>query len=621
MVLTLCVSAPAQANPLQSPALAEQWQGRWLGKALRLCEQPASVLWSPEQALAHCDWDSSSVEVPSFGITRGVYWIALPLQFPIEKDSRWLLELAYPLVDQVEFFLLERGQVLSVHDSSDPQGSFLRYRHFILSLGERTGQLDVLVRLHVSGSAQVPLALWKEGDYLAAEAEFLSLLGVALGVMLAMMLYNFFIAITSGNRAYYHYAGMVFCMLLVQLCAHGVGERFIGGERLLWNTTVLPLSIGVTIIFANAFCDEFLQLEARQDPLRWGYRCVRWLALLLLIAAAFIRVETALMTGVALVIIGTVYTLALIIRHYRSDDRATQFFCLGWFFFLVGVLLFALNKLGVLPRTFYTEHLMLIGGVVELLMLSLALGERINQERTQKEIAQARAITLERKEREAHAVALRNEALTRKAQETALNLQQESNALMERKVEERSRALEDINQRLQELTRQDPLTGVRNRRYLNEKLPEEYKRACREGAPLSVIMVDVDHFKQINDQHGHLAGDDCLKAIADLLERLTNSPGAVVTRYGGEEFCLLLPYTSNDEAQALAETLRESTASERMMVRGKALRITVSVGVATCVPARDGRPEQLLDAADQALFAAKAAGRNRVVTQGCPCPS
>ncbi len=615
MLLILLRVNPGFADPLGQPVVADYWQGRWLGTTLHLCAQPAAVAWSPEQALAHCEWQPSTVDVPGFGITQGAYWIALPLEFSGTPEARWLLELAYPLLDQVEFFVFDRGHLQFISDSSDLHGGLLRYRHFVLPLGERRGRVDVLIRMQVNGSTQIPLALWKEADFLAAEAQFLALLGAALGVMLAMMLYNFFIAISGGNRAYYYYAGMVFAMLIVQLCVQGAGERFLGGSHLTWNTLVLPVAIGIVIFFANAFCEEFLQLDARQDPWRWGYRLVRWLALLLALSAAFMPVDQAVMAGVILAIVGSFYSFFLIIRHYQSDDRAAQFFCAGWFFFLVGVLLFAFNKLGVLPRNFYTEHLMLIGAVVELLMLSLALGERINQERTQKEIAQARAISLERKEREAHAIAIRNESLSRKAQEAALNLQQETNALMERKVEERSRALEDINDRLQELTRQDPLTGVRNRRFLNEKLPEEYHRACREGLPLSVIMVDVDHFKQINDQYGHLAGDQCLKTVADLLERMATGPGAVVTRYGGEEFCLLLPGASRMDAVALAEAIRESVANERMRIRGRTLRITVSMGVSSGTPQREGRPEHLLDAADKALYAAKAGGRNRVLSE------
>ena len=486
----------------------------------------------------------------------------------------------------------------------------LRNRHYVFPLSGFEGNVDVLMRVDVRGVAQFPVAVWTEDSFVAQDALQSLWIGSALGVMLAMMIYNVFIAVSNRNRAYYRYAGLVLGMILVQLCVQGVGARLMWNDVGFWNHQILPLAVGLTVFFGNAFCDEFLQLEAQQDVLRYGYRLVRWSALVLLASGAFLATDSNLLLGVGLVVFGSCYTLVLLVRHYASNDRAVQFFFFFLCFFLIGVLLFAFNKLGWIERTALTEQLMLIGSLIELLMLSLALGERINQERTLKEIAQSRAINLERREREAHATALRNEALTRKAQEIALNLQKESNSLLERKVEERSRALEEINERLLELTRQDPLTGVRNRRFLNEQLPQEYRRACREGAPLSIIMVDVDHFKQINDQFGHLVGDDCLKAVADLLDRLVTGPGAVVTRYGGEEFCLLLPYTDQIMAQNLAQSICQQIAAERLMLRGRTLRMTVSVGTASCVPSCEQKAERLLDAADQALYEAKRAGRN-----------
>lgn len=589
----------------------ERLQGQWLGKHLHICQQPDEVSWTPDQVITHCDWRKPEADIPGVGITKGVFWLALPLRFSSQPEQRWLLQLAYPILNQADFYLYRQGWLLASFYEREG-GAVLHNRHFSLSLERMQGDLDVLVRVDASGSIQFPVMLVKETSFIAADTQETLVVGGAMGMMLAMLLYNFFIAVTSRNRAYFHYAGMVLGMLLVQLTIHGLGPRFLAGDRMFWNAQVLPVAIGLSIFFANAFCDEFLQLEAQQDPLRWGYRAVRWMALLLLGFTAFQQVEVITLSGVALVVFGSLYTLVLVVRHYTSNDRAIQFFCLGWFFFLLGVLLFSFNKLGVIPHTFWTEHLMLTGALIELLMLSLALGERINQERTQKELAQSRAISFERKEREAHAATLRHESLTRKAQEIALNLQKDNNALLERKVQERNQALEDLNERLLELTRQDPLTGVRNRRFLNERLPEEYARACRDGIPLSVVMVDVDHFKQINDQFGHLVGDDCLKAVANLLDRLVTGPGAVVTRYGGEEFCLLLPYTDAVAAQTLAETLCQAIADERWMLRGRMMRVTVSVGVASWVPTRTDKPERLLDGADKALYDAKKAGRNCV---------
>jgi diguanylate cyclase (GGDEF)-like protein len=183
---------------------------------------------------------------------------------------------------------------------------------------------------------------------------------------------------------------------------------------------------------------------------------------------------------------------------------------------------------------------------------------------------------------------------------------------------------------LQRLLTIDPLTRIANRRAFEEALDREWRRAVRHNAVLSLLMIDVDEFKLFNDAYGHVAGDECLRAIARVLADNTKRAGDVAARYGGEEFAVLLPYTDLNGAHELAQRMREAVRDlnlphERSRV---ANRVTVSVGVASAIgsdpigasPPRDSAssrtawrgPTLLVEAADQALYAAKAAGRNRV---------
>lgn len=162
----------------------------------------------------------------------------------------------------------------------------------------------------------------------------------------------------------------------------------------------------------------------------------------------------------------------------------------------------------------------------------------------------------------------------------------------------------------------DGLTGIANRRRFDEQLRTECERAQRSGDPLSLLMIDVDHFKSYNDCYGHPAGDACLIMVAGALQGLVSRPADHVARYGGEEFVVLLPHTELAGAAHLAERVVETVSMLGMPHEGspRHRRVTVSVGVATarcnadgpCVPAT---PEALVSAADQALYAAKAAGR------------
>lgn len=188
-------------------------------------------------------------------------------------------------------------------------------------------------------------------------------------------------------------------------------------------------------------------------------------------------------------------------------------------------------------------------------------------------------------------------------------------------VEEYMAEMEAVNRRLEEISVRDPLTGLYNRRYLLDRLSNEFQRAFRHERPLSLLMVDIDHFKSINDTYGHQAGDEVLRAVSLLIVSQTRSTD-IAGRYGGEEFCAVLPETDATGALRAAEKLREAVAVaplHRVQPAGErseavAIHATISVGVATYIPGQFGDSAQLIHAADVALYAAKNGGRNRVMT-------
>lgn len=183
---------------------------------------------------------------------------------------------------------------------------------------------------------------------------------------------------------------------------------------------------------------------------------------------------------------------------------------------------------------------------------------------------------------------------------------------MRRRMREMTRRLALANDELARLNAQDGLTGLSNRRCFDEALRREFRDATFADAPLSLVMVDVDHFKAFNDTRGHLAGDECLRAVATVLEAQRGG-NEVVARYGGEEFALILPGHGPASARARAEQLREAVEAQRLPHGGSTTApwVTVSVGVATRGEGEDDGAA-LIAAADGALYEAKRGGRNRV---------
>lgn len=176
--------------------------------------------------------------------------------------------------------------------------------------------------------------------------------------------------------------------------------------------------------------------------------------------------------------------------------------------------------------------------------------------------------------------------------------------------EERLRTITNLHEQLQEQALCDPLTGLYNRRYLDEFFTRELAVAQRERTPISLALIDLDHFKQLNDEHGHLEGDDVLKGVAQhLLENLRSSDA--VFRIGGEEFLLILPRADAHEARARLETICRDLAAHPLPTRGGARYVTLSAGLALW-PEQGLVLDELLHVADDALYQAKHAGRNRV---------
>ena len=227
---------------------------------------------------------------------------------------------------------------------------------------------------------------------------------------------------------------------------------------------------------------------------------------------------------------------------------------------------------------------------IEVVLLSMALAERINREKKQRIAAQTKVLEVERQAKI---------DLTQTIEEKTQALKQALGSL------------EKANAELSTLSQTDALTQLANRRHFDNTFEQEYKRAKRQHHPLSLIMVDIDHFKHINDQYGHQAGDECLKMVGQILKTHAARAEDFPARYGGEEFCILLPGLTQAEAQDVAESMRINVEDSTCLYQGKAINLTISLGIYGEVPGETVSIQAILKHADQALYQAKTNGRNR----------
>ena len=250
------------------------------------------------------------------------------------------------------------------------------------------------------------------------------------------------------------------------------------------------------------------------------------------------------------------------------------------------------------------HYLLMLGVTAESFLLVLALGKRYSQQREEILKAQYEALMEERQ--------------ARTAQEQIIRLKEEAQEELEYKVQERTleleitlRELSETNQELEKMNTTDSLTGLRNRRYFDKKYLAEVRRSRREQTELSVAMIDIDHFKSINDKYGHVIGDECIRQVAEILQQSLKRPSDDACRYGGEEFALILPNTSQTGAKQLVESMRSSIENLTVNTALGEVNFTISAGVCTAVIQREEQEKILLESADTALYEAKNSGRNQ----------
>jgi two-component system chemotaxis family response regulator WspR len=183
-----------------------------------------------------------------------------------------------------------------------------------------------------------------------------------------------------------------------------------------------------------------------------------------------------------------------------------------------------------------------------------------------------------------------------------------------RALRDSQRQLLEKNIELERLTNVDGLTGISNRRFLDESMEVQWRQAIRDKTSFAVLMIDIDDFKRYNDTHGHVAGDEVLKSIARSIQHACARPVDLAARFGGEEFIVCLPFTPLEGAALVAEKIR-STVEQQHPAHNSGVNTTVSVGCAAVIPQKGDSFKSLIETADQALYQAKRQGKNRVVTK------
>lgn len=368
----------------------------------------ASVAQLPDTA-----WTPVDKETPNFGFTAAAYWFRVSIKNEFSSHSRYLLEFAYPALDLIDL-TVNYSNRKSAHfltgDSLPFETRPVEHHNFVIPIQLEAGESAQLIfKIQTEGALQIPLVLYEEAQFYANDQRDIIAVGAYFGILAIMGMYNLFIFTAIRDRSYIFYTFSMLASAFMQLALHGLGFQFVWRNQVFFNHYAIPLSISLNIIFTCIFSMAFLQLK---ELYKFIYTIFRFFVLaglfcvLLTITGAY---NLASQLSAAIGIVGCCAFLAGGWTLWLKGHQHARYYALAWTSVLVLTILLGLNKFGILPRTAFTEYSMQVGGILEAVLLSFALADRINTEKREKFRAQEQALALEKRARSEQERALRLE--------------------------------------------------------------------------------------------------------------------------------------------------------------------------------------------------------------------
>jgi two-component system, sensor histidine kinase LadS len=538
----------------------------------------------------------------NFGYSSSVYWLRVPLKAAADAQGQWLLEVAYASLDSVSLYTRDRYKHFHRQRNGDQLPFAERpypHRNLVFPVTLGNGEQTLYLRIASEGNLTLPLHLWTPAALHRHDQRTYGILAMYYGALLALAAYNLLLYFSIRDRRYLEYVAFALSMAIGQASLNGLANQFLWPDSPFWGNAVFPAAMAATGFFGALFTRSFLDTR-RMAPvldvviLFWvvAFAAAMVAPFLLPYRTAGVMVS---MTGISFAAIAVVAG----IHCWRRRAPGARYFLLAWTVLLLGVAVTGARNFGWLPTLGLTSYAMQIGSALEMLLLSFALADRINVLRREKETAQSDALL---------------------AKQAMVETLQRSEEKLEMRVAERTRELADSNTRLQqseqslrELAYRDNLTGLANRVVMEDRLRQAIMRAERSGSALAVLLLDLDRFKPVNDNHGHAVGDEVLKAVADRIRRCVRSSDTVA-RVGGDEFVVLLDeLRTGKDAERVANAIVQGFAIP-VTVGELSLQVSASIGIAIYPTHGEDLPA-LLREADRAMYQAKIA-RAQGMTDG-----
>jgi diguanylate cyclase (GGDEF)-like protein len=550
-VLMLLCGALAVAAPLSVGQAHESA----IGLSTEFYQEPAGRLELPDAvaALRAGQFAPGKSPVLNFGIGAKAVWIHFAVDNPTAAPVQKRLSLETTWLDRAEVYFLHPGRTVETYRVGDDLAFSQRplaSRYFVLDHAFAAGTSDVFIRIGTPDPMVVPIHLTSPEAFQVRQTQQELSYGVVYGFLLALIAYNAILYLGFRSSRYLLYSAYLTMFVVMNVAYTGHGFAWLWPDWVRWQQWSNPVLMFLYGVSGLAFASRFLDLKLYFPRVRKAVIafCAGFGVLL---AAAFLldSQKVALLAAFSFVILFSGIMLFLGAISVYAGQKPARYFLIAAMAAMVGALLTALSVWGFIPHNGWTFRAVEIGMLVDATLLALALAYQLR-------VSQEKRIRAER------------------------------------------------------LAQMDPLTGLNNRRAFYDKTGSLWSNGIRHEHDTSVMLLDIDRFKQINDTYGHAHGDEVLKALADILKQAIRQ-GDVLARWGGEEFIVFLPETSLQDAAALAERLRTAIEDARIPRELAVTSVTASFGVAQ-KEARHTTLDALIASADACQYQSKLQGRNRV---------
>lgn len=502
------------------------------------------------EAIESSEWADINVDTPNFGYMKESFWVKSNITNKSNYNN-YNFSIESSLLDYVDIYIIQNNKIKDIYLSGDLRPISTRivpHRYTVLPLRFNKGEsLDIYIKIQSNGSIQLPMYIKTDIQSsldLSSSSFFHGIFG---GIILIMVLYNLFLFLAFKEKSYLYFVLFASFTLLFQYTEYGFATQYSWGDTPIINSFLIPILIPLVLIFMSLFLASALNVK-KSDTFAFNLLLLLFsVNFLIFIGSLIFDYNTMCTIATYSAVITNPCHLIIAVIYAKKGDTSMKIIALSLLSFVVGLILFSFEKLGIVESSFITENSLKLGQAFEILFISIALSFKINK--------------------------------------------------------------------LVHQVSHDKLTGVPNRLGFDLHMSEQFEKSQYTKSPLSLLMIDVDKFKNINDRYGHTVGDDVLIHMSSIVKNVMSKYDGTVFRYGGEEFGVILFGKTPTNSANIAEDIRNEIEKTPFYSNSVKIPLTISIGCGHY----DGEEktvkyEDLIKHADKLLYDAKNAGRNVVIS-------